>query len=83
MAAKLARAQDGICTWCGLPLPGDLAGTVVDHVIPRSAGGPDEPWNFELLHVRCNGPAGKWHKITPKALELAARHGLQLTSAAA
>jgi 5-methylcytosine-specific restriction endonuclease McrA len=83
VATRLAQMQHWTCTWCSQPLPEDLTGTVVDHVIPQSAGGPDEPWNFELLHVPCNGPAGKWHKIIPKALELAAQHGLQLTSAVA
>jgi 5-methylcytosine-specific restriction endonuclease McrA len=83
LAVELAQAQAWICTWCGDPLPADLADTVVDHVIPRSAGGPDERWNYELLHIPCNGPGGKWHKITPRALELAAQRGLRLTSVAA
>jgi hypothetical protein len=78
LATRLAMAQGWTCTWCQRPLPEDLDGTVVDHVIPQSAGGPDEAWNFELLHLPCNGPGGKWDTITLKAWDLAVRHGLAL-----
>jgi hypothetical protein len=75
---RLARAQSGICPWCKLPLPDGLAGTAIDHIIPLCRGGPDKPWNRQLLHRRCNGPAGKGFKLTAEAEELAARHGVRL-----
>ena len=73
---RLAKAQDGICPWCKLPLPDDLADTAIDHIIPRCRGGPSAPWNRQLLHFKCNGPAGKWHKLTPEAEKLAEEHGV-------
>jgi hypothetical protein len=71
---RLARAQDGICPWCGLPLPEDLTGTEVDHIIPRIRGGPDEPWNRQLLHFKCNKT--KRFRLTDAAIALAAEHGV-------
>ena len=67
----LAEAQGYVCPWCKLPLPEDLTGTAKDHIIPRCRGGPHEPWNLQLLHFKCNGPSGKWHKLTPEAEALA------------
>ncbi len=75
---RLARAQGGICPWCNLPLPEDLAGTAVDHIIPSCRGGPHEKWNLRLLHSRCNGPAGKGNQLTAEAEELAVRYGIVL-----
>jgi hypothetical protein len=73
---RLARAQCGICPWCDLPLPDDLAGTEVDHIIPRVRGGPDKAWNWQLVHWRCN--RAKRFKLTDRALALAAEHGITL-----
>ena len=76
--ARLAKAQDGICPWCKLPLPDDLTDTAVDHIIPRCRGGPNAPWNYQLLHFKCNGRGGKGIKLTPEAEALAAEHGVIL-----
>jgi 5-methylcytosine-specific restriction endonuclease McrA len=73
---RLATAQGGICPWCDLPLPEDLAGTEVDHIIPRIRGGPDEPWNRQLLHFKCNKT--KRFRLTDAARALAAEHGIRL-----
>jgi hypothetical protein len=67
-----------ICSWCNLPMPKDLSGTAVDHIIPRARGGPDKPWNRQRLHAKCNGPSGKGCKLTPEAERLAAEHGIVL-----
>ena len=75
---QLASQQDGACPWCKLPLPDDLAGTAIDHIIPRCRGGPDEPWNQQLLHLQCNGTGGKGYRLTAEAEELAALHGVVL-----
>jgi hypothetical protein len=72
--ARLARAQNGICPECALPLPEDLAGTEVDHIIPKVRGGPDLPWNRQLVHFRCNRT--KRFKLTDRARALAAEHGV-------
>ena len=65
---KLAERQHWVCTWCMESLPGDLSDTHIDHVIPVSHGGPDEMWNFDLLHGVCN--LSKSDKITPRAIDL-------------
>ena len=73
---RLARAQDGICPECTLPLPVDLAGTEVDHIIPKIRGGPDLSWNRQLVHFRCN--RSKRFRLTDAAVALAAEHGVIL-----
>jgi 5-methylcytosine-specific restriction endonuclease McrA len=78
--APLYVQQLGICTWCLGRLPETLASVDIDHVIPKSLGGPDEPWNWQLLHHRCN--VTKRAKLTPVALEFAAVHGVELATAA-
>ncbi len=73
---RLFRSQDGICPACRLPLPGDLAGAEVDHIIPRSRGGPDLLWNRRLVHFKCNRDKGTG--LTDEAVALAAEHGVIL-----
>ncbi|MEM7285436.1 MAG: HNH endonuclease [Actinomycetota bacterium] len=57
-------ARDGWECWlCELPIdPDALVGSAeratVDHVVPRSRGGPTEPTNLRLAHARCNGRRG-------------------------
>lgn len=75
---NLAAAQAGLCPWCALALPGDLRLTDIDHIIPQTRGGPDEPWNWQLLHRSCNG--AKANKITPDAQRLAVEHGIAVAA---
>lgn len=49
----------GICQLCGEPV--DLTATfpdrmspTLDHVLPKSLGGTDEPTNLRLAHLTCN-----------------------------
>lgn len=63
-------AQWGItCGWCGQPVdlqaPAKLptgranpAAPHLDHVIPRSQGGPNTLANLRLTHARCNEQRG-------------------------
>lgn len=74
--ARMAAAQDGTCPECDLPLPEDFAETEIDHIIPRSRGGPDKPWNKRLVHFKCN--RSKHTKLTGEAIALAAEYGLTL-----
>ena len=73
---RLAKAQGGICRECGLPLPEDPSATEVDHIIPRSSGGPDAAWNKRLVHPKCN--RSKRTKLTAEAKALAKKHGVAL-----
>jgi hypothetical protein len=57
---RQVRARDGgDCYVCGLPVdpripPGTAQGETLEHVIPKFAGGSDEPANLRLSHGRCN-----------------------------
>lgn len=53
---KLYRRQGGICTWCDKPIDPfkDLPFATIDHVIPKSHGGPGTYQNSALLHEKCN-----------------------------
>lgn len=80
---RMAAEQQGLCTWCWLPLPADLSETEIDHIIPRCLGGPNARWNYQLLHRRCNGRGQhpkrtKGTRVTPAAQALAAEHGIIL-----
>jgi 5-methylcytosine-specific restriction endonuclease McrA len=70
---KLAARQNWLCPWCGGGLPADLADTHQDHVWPLARGGPDEDWNLQLVHGRCNHIKGD--RLTAEAIALAAQHG--------
>ena len=51
----LADEQNWLCPLCGLPLPHQLVGnTHVDHIIPKSKGGTNDPDNLQTVHSRCN-----------------------------
>ena len=73
---RLASAQNGICPECGLALPSDLAEAEIDHIIPRSRGGPDLLWNRRLVHFGCN--RSKHAKLTKEAAALADERGIAL-----
>jgi 5-methylcytosine-specific restriction endonuclease McrA len=49
-------AIDPRCFYCGGPLT--VRWSTLDHVTPRSEGGPDEEWNLLLACQRCNGRKG-------------------------
>jgi len=57
-------------------MPEDLSGTALDHIIPKSRGGPGKRWNHQRLHAACNMAKGS--KLTPEAIELAAKYGVIL-----
>jgi 5-methylcytosine-specific restriction endonuclease McrA len=65
-----------MCPACKLPLPEDLSETEIDHIIPRARGGPNLPWNKQLVHFKCN--RSKWTRLTPEAEALAVEHGVRL-----
>ncbi len=50
MKLKNLRQVCGICGKAILP----NADVHVDHIIPRSKGGPLEPWNERITHSKCN-----------------------------
>lgn len=56
----LLMAQGPICAGCGQaitvkrPAPDKMMTATIDHVIPKSAGGPDRLGNMVLMHNICN-----------------------------
>lgn len=60
MNPREVAARDGTeCKICGDPVDmnagkSDLFRPSVDHVIPRSVGGTDDPSNLQLAHLWCN-----------------------------
>ena len=58
-ATSKAKAQNGLCYWCGKPFmerPG--MGLTADHFIPLSRGGEDHFENIVAAHERCNAARG-------------------------
>ena len=49
-------STEGACFYCGGELAPERA--TLDHVEPRSRGGPDEEWNVLLACHRCNRRKG-------------------------
>jgi len=51
--ARLLKQQDGKCTYCGHYFRQDDV-LEVDHIVPKSKGGPDSFKNLQLLHGHCH-----------------------------
>lgn len=59
----LAERDGWKCWLCELPIdPDAIVGSphraTIDHVVPKSRGGPTKPANLRLAHARCNGERG-------------------------
>lgn len=54
--ARLLERDGPDCWLCGKPL--DDSSATIEHLIPRSKGGPSEQWNLVLAHDKCNGLIG-------------------------
>lgn len=63
MRQQLADRDDWICGICHERIPiwehPDPESASVDHVIPKSLGGPDAAANLQITHLRCNQSKGK------------------------
>jgi 5-methylcytosine-specific restriction endonuclease McrA len=62
------------CQLCNQPVPKDLEYShneyqplypSLDHIVPRSHGGTDDPTNLQLAHVECNRARGNNPLTTP------------------
>jgi RNA-directed DNA polymerase len=49
----LTRIQNGLCPHCGGELDNGEE-LHVHHIVPRSQGGKDHIWNYQLLHMYCH-----------------------------
>lgn len=59
----LAERDGWVCWLCEQPIDPDAVlgapqRASIDHVVPKSRGGPTEPANLRLAHARCNGERG-------------------------
>lgn len=56
---RLAEQQWWLCWWCGLRMTdsrdhADRMRVTLEHVIPRSEGGPNHHDNYVVSHAECN-----------------------------
>lgn len=65
----------GCCFYCGRALPWDDNERTMDHVIPKSKGGPHRTWNLVLACSPCNRKKGDTDP-TPAQLDLVLRRKL-------
>lgn len=65
--AKVLGLTDGKCAYCNTPISddqGDGTGTfAVEHVVPKSCGGPDHLTNFVPACPRCNSQKHAGHVV--------------------
>ncbi|MBS7635810.1 HNH endonuclease [Candidatus Bathyarchaeota archaeon] len=54
IAERLHEIQGKKCFICGRPIDLNSGDWQIDHIVPRAAGGKDEPQNFALTHEICN-----------------------------
>jgi hypothetical protein len=57
-ARVLLLATATRCHLCGQPFTDPTDPPVADHLIPRSRGGPDAPFNYAAAHRSCNAKRG-------------------------
>ena len=53
---KLRRRRGRTCLWCDAALT--KAEATVEHLVPKSLGGPDSPWNLAWACGKCNSRRG-------------------------
>ena len=53
--------QGNRCLWCGADFTEEAPATL-DHILPRSYGGTNDPANLRLLHPPCNVAAYQDYK---------------------
>jgi 5-methylcytosine-specific restriction endonuclease McrA len=53
---EVAERDGAVCALCSRPL--DVERATLDHIVPRSMGGPDHPDNLQLTHYHCNVKRG-------------------------
>jgi len=62
--AQLLKVQQGRCPWCGLLFTSEDR-REIDHIVPRSHGGKDDPINRQLLHRHCHDAKSAVDGSTP------------------
>jgi hypothetical protein len=61
MRVQVSARAEYRCEYCHLPTRGQVATFPIDHIIPRSQGGTNDPSNLALTCPHCN--AYKWTAI--------------------
>lgn len=58
---RLAEAQNWRCCYCGVPMIHDRCSptqATIEHIVPRSLGGPNRPDNYVVACRACNEARG-------------------------
>ena len=69
---ELLRKQGGMCIYTGEPIsPSDLPNMEIEHIVPRSRGGPDALYNYVITREKWNKEKGdrtpyEWLSSTDK-----------------
>ena len=61
LRARVADRAGHRCEYCYLPTRGQVATFPIDHIVPRSEGGPNDDTNHALTCPHCN--AHKWTAV--------------------
>jgi len=61
---RVWQKSGGICGLCGLPV--ELEKSQIDHIQPRSLGGPCHYDNYQIAHDTCNSSKGNFGNNRPK-----------------
>ncbi len=57
---QLCQTHGWMCLYCGQPLKStELENYPIEHIVPRSKGGPDAMVNYVVAHVKCNDDKGE------------------------
>lgn len=69
LRALVTERADARCEYCGLAQAGQEATFHIDHMVPRSAGGPTDEANLALACVGCSLRKGARQVVTDPATE--------------
>lgn len=72
IVAELIARQNGYCPICCKPIVQREAN--LDHIVPRSLGGINKPWNMRATHRWCNARRGSEPEASEQYAKALNRH---------
>ena len=73
---RILQRDNYVCQMCGMD------GNTVDHIVPRSLGGTDQPFNLQCLCNACNASKGGANRLQKglKKAQKGLKNGLKTAS---